>query len=205
MENPPHLMVGFNRRFSPLVLSAMTSLKKQNSPKVIQIKVNSGQIPSEHWTQDLEIGGRRLVGEGCHFIELARHLAGSPILSFEVNSTRPKSSEYNCEDQFSLNLVFEDGSLANILYFSNGNKSVPKEFIEVHCDGMSFSIDNFRSLESFGWKGLKSKKLFSQDKGQKTCVSSFVDSLKGDQPLIPAEEIFEVARVTVKAAEKLRQ
>jgi predicted dehydrogenase/threonine dehydrogenase-like Zn-dependent dehydrogenase len=199
------LMVGFNRRFSSLVIQAKQRLEKVNSPKVIQIRVNAGQIPTVHWTQDLAIGGRRLVGEGCHFIDLARHLAGAPIQSFQVASTKPESSDYNREDQWSLNLSFADGSVANILYFSNGNKAVPKEFIQVHCDGMSFEIDNFRSLTSYGWKGLKTQKLWSQDKGQSTCIQKFVESLKTGEALIPVDEILEVARYSVKAAESLRQ
>ncbi len=204
-ESHSHLMVGFNRRFSPLVIEAKKTLENIKTPKVIQIRVNAGRIPSDHWTQDLAVGGRRLIGEGCHFIDLARHLAGSSIESFNVSSTTPHSADFNKEDQFSLNLTFSDGSLANILYFSNGNKAVPKELVQVHCDNMSFQIDNFRTLESWGWKGLNSKKLWSQDKGQKQCIKEFMGSVKTSSPLISPEEIIEVARVTIEAADFLRR
>ncbi len=200
-----HLMVGFNRRFSPLVKEAKKALKNAKSQKVVQIRVNAGKIPADHWTQDLEVGGRRLVGEGCHFIDLARYLVGEKIESFSVSSTTPDNADFNKEDQFSVNLTFKDGSLANILYISNGNKEVPKEFIQVHSDNMSFQIDNFRSLESMGWRGLSSKKLWSQDKGQKNCIKEFMKSVKTSEPLISQDEILEVARITIQAAESLRQ
>ena len=204
-SKPPVVMVGFNRRFSTLSKMVKKAIDKKTSPKLINIRVNAGAIPSDHWTQILDEGGRRLIGEGCHFVDYARFLAGHEQTHFQVSSTQPISSTYNKEDQFCLNIQYADGSLANIQYFSNGDKSIPKEQIEVHCDGMSFMIDNFRTLKSFGWKGLRDKKLWSQDKGQSECINQFVQAVeKGDQ-LISLQELFEVCETCIQAAETLRQ
>ena len=199
------LMVGFNRRFSPFVVAAKKELMCLESPKIVQIKVNGGMIPSDHWTQDLEVGGRRFIGEGCHFIDLAQHLIGQPITHWSTQSTRPRNSAYNREDQWVINLEFAKGSMASVMYFSNGHKSIPKEQIEVHCDGMSFQIDNFRNFRSFGWKRLKSQKNWSQNKGQQECIKQFLGKVKEGKPLICPREILEVARVTISAAETLRR
>ncbi len=199
----PQIMVGFNRRFSPLVQEVIPSLRKSNSPKIISMKINAGQIPPDHWVQDIHLGGRRLIGEGCHFIDLARYLVGHEIVHFNASSSLPKTRDYNKEDQWSLNLKFRDGSLANIFYFSNGHKSLPKEDIEVHCDGMSFKIDNFRTLKSFGWKGIPNMKLWLQDKGQFSCVSCFINSVQKGHWTIPLNELLEVAGISIKASEEL--
>ena len=199
----PQIMVGFNRRFSPLVQKVFPSLRKLNSPKIVSMKINAGQISPDHWVQDVRLGGRRLVGEGCHFIDLARYLVGHEIAHFNISSTVPVTRDYNKEDQWSLNLEFKDGSLANILYFSNGHRAIPKEDIEVHCDGMSFKIDNFRTLRSFGWKTVPNMKLWSQDKGQFSCVSHFINSVQKGCCAIPLNEILEVTKVSIKASEQL--
>ena len=200
------LMVGFNRRFSPLVQKAKSLLQPIAEPKVIQMTINAGHIPEDHWTQDPSQGGRRLIGEGCHFIDLARYLAGHPIKHFQINSALFNSrSSKGREDHFALNLEFQDGSLAQILYTANGHKGYPKERIEVFTQGKVLTIDNFKILKACGFKGFSKKSLWRQDKGQMQMVQALTQSiLRGEPNPIPTHQIFEVAQVSIEAAQSLR-
>lgn len=192
---PPSLMVGFNRRFSPLSSKIKKKLQKSAGPKAVIYTVNSGFIPSDHWTQDPDVGGLRLIGEGCHFIDYIRFLVGSKIKSSNITF-----ADVEKKDVFTVSLSFEDGSIGTVHYFSNGNKTFPKERIEVFCDGSIYTLDNFRKLEVINAKGQKSvDKITSQDKGHKDEVKKFVDFIAGNgKEPIPIEEIFEVSKVTLE-------
>lgn len=189
-EKAPAVMVGFNRRYAPHVQAIKKELVKKSQPKSMIMTVNAGAIPSDHWTQDLEVGGGRIIGEGCHFIDLLRYLAGSPIT--DINAVAMDSE---CNDSVSIQMQFADGSIGTINYLANGSKSFPKERLEVFCGGAIAQIDNFRALKSHGWKEIKSQKLWSQDKGQKACTQAFVNAIESGNysELIPFEEIVEVA------------
>lgn len=189
-QKKPLLMVGFNRRFSPQILQLKKEMEKSNSPKSIIYTCNAGYLPNEHWTNQRDIGGGRLLGEACHFVDLIRFLVGFEIESMEmVHAEDPKA----CPDTFSIQSKFKDGSIASIHYFSNGNKSFPKERIEVYAAGNIYQLNNFKSLKVFGSSKLKGSKYINQDKGQILCVKAFVDSILGDQkPPIPYNELFEV-------------
>jgi len=200
------LMVGYNRRFSPHIRKIKSLLDKKAMPKTFIMTMNAGDIPNDHWTQDVEIGGGRIIGEACHYIDLMRFLADSKIKTFNA----VKMGENDCieltEDKASISLTFEDGSMGSIHYFSNGGKSFPKERIEVFCDNAVLQLDNFRKLRGFGWKGFSKMNLWSQDKGQKNCVDAFMKSVReGRKNPIPQDEIFEVARVSVGIAKLLRK
>jgi predicted dehydrogenase/threonine dehydrogenase-like Zn-dependent dehydrogenase len=202
---PPVVMVGFNRRFAPHVRQMKKLLASVGDPKVIVITVNAGAIPAEHWTQDPTVGGGRIVGEGCHFIDLARHLAGSPIAGFQAASIGSTGGSAFTEDKSSITLSFEDGSMATILYLANGHKSFPKERVEVFAAGRILQLDNFRKLTAFGWPGFKPQKLWRQDKGQRACAAEFVRAVEtGSAGPIPWEEVVEVSRVSIAVAESLR-
>ena len=193
----PILMVGFNRRFSPLIIKTKELLKMKHGPKSIVITVNAGSIPREHWTQDLNIGGGRINGEVCHFIDIARFIIDCSIINQNLICMK---SELN--DTLSISLSFRDGSIATIHYFANGSKSVSKERIEIYASNGVLQIDNFKDLKVFGWNGSKNKKLWSQDKGQNACVEAFASSiLNNEENPIPIDEIFEVTDVTLKLAE----
>ena len=156
--------------------------------------MNAGEIPKEHWTQDAEIGGGRIIGEACHYIDLMRFLAGSKIKSFNAVKMGENDFVEVTEDKALISLTFEDGSMGSIHYFANGGKSFPKERIEVFCDNAVLQLDNFRKLRGFGWKGFNKMNLWSQDKGQKNCVDAFMESVReGRENPIPQDEIFEVA------------
>jgi len=162
--------------------------------------VNAGAIPASHWTQDPAVGGGRIVGEGCHFIDLLRHLAGAPIVGHRAHAMAGQSS-----DSVSIGLDFDDGSIGTVHYLANGSKAFAKERLEVFAAGRVLQLDNFRRLNGFGWPGFGSMRLWRQDKGQQACAQAFVDAVRSGGPApIARDELFEVARVTIEVAESLR-
>jgi predicted dehydrogenase len=192
----PLLMVGFNRRFSPLVQKMQELLTGMQGPKSFVMTVNAGAIPGDHWTQDPAVGGGRIVGEACHFIDLLRFLAGASIASWVK-----ASMDTPTDDTVSLQLTFEDGSIGTIHYFANGSKSFPKERLEVFCAGRVLQLDNFRRLRGFGWPGFKKYSLWRQDKGQKACAAAFVKAVKDGGPApIPLDQVLEVSRISILLA-----
>jgi predicted dehydrogenase/threonine dehydrogenase-like Zn-dependent dehydrogenase len=194
----PLLMVGFNRRFAPQVQKIQELLKGVNTPKSFIMTVNAGSIPSEHWTQDKLVGGGRLIGEACHFIDLLRFLAGEKIKGWQV-----VTMDESTQDTVSIQLQFGNGSIGTIHYFANGNKAYPKERLEIFCAGKVLQLDNFRNLKGFGWSNFNKLNLWRQDKGQTECVSSFVSAIQNHAPApIPLDEIFEVARITIDISKK---
>lgn len=192
----PVLMVGFNRRFAPQVQRIRELLRGASGPKSFVMTVNAGAIPAAHWTQDPEVGGGRIIGEACHFIDLLRHLVGSPIESWQR-----QMMDSSTADTFSVQLRFADGSIGTVHYFANGPKSFPKERLEVFANGRVLQLDNFRKLKGFGWPGFGKMNLWRQDKGQKACVAAFVRAVEvGGVAPIPPDELLEVGRVTIEVA-----
>lgn len=203
--NEPLLMVGFNRRFAPHVVKMKGLLESVHEPKVFAMTVNAGAIPREHWTQDPDVGGGRIVGEACHFIDLMRFLAGWPISGFEAAKMGTSGGERVAQDNASITLQFQDGSIGTILYLANGHKSFPKERMEVFAGGRILQLDNFRKLTGYGWHGFSQMRLMRQDKGQKACAAAFVRAIEqGGESPIPFGELLEVGRVTIEVAEALR-
>ncbi|PWK50880.1 bi-domain-containing oxidoreductase [Pleionea mediterranea] len=200
------VMVGYNRRFAPQVQKMKQLLDKKAAPKTFIMTMNAGDIPSDHWTQDPAVGGGRIIGEACHYIDLMRFFVGYKITSFNAVSMGNNDYVKVTEDKAIITLAFEDGSVGSIHYFSNGGKSFPKERIEVFCDNGVLQLDNFRKLTGFGWKGFNKLNLWSQDKGQANCSEAFMEAVRhGTQSPIPQDEIFEVARISVDIAEQLRK
>ena len=201
----PLLMVGYNRRFAPHVQKAKQLLENKKLPKTFNFVMNAGAIPSDHWTQDPNVGGGRIIGEACHYIDLMRYLAGSKIVSFNAIKIGDVDGVDIAEDKAIITLTFEDGSIGSIHYFANGGKAFPKERMEVFCDDAVLQIDNFRKLTGYGWAGFNKMKAWNQDKGQKQCAKAFMDAVRsGEKCPIPLEEILEVSKVSVKIAESLR-
>lgn len=183
-------MIGFNRRFAPLVSKLKDKLKNKNIPKSFIYTINAGFINPESWIHDKKIGGGRYIGEACHFIDLLRYLSSSSIIDLNLITNNKIS---NNKDVFIINIEFEDGSIGSINYFANGNNAYPKEKIDVFCGGSIYSITNFKELSIWEKSGHKRIKLFNQDKGQLNCVKSFINAIEngGDSP-IPFSEIIEV-------------
>jgi predicted dehydrogenase len=198
------LMLGFNRRFAPHVLKMKSLLAPLAIPKSFVMTVNAGEIPATHWTQDPRVGGGRIIGEGCHFIDLLRHLAGSQIVSHHAMALGSRPGLAVSADKTSISLAFADGSTGVIHYLANGHKGFPKERLEVFVAGRVLQLDNFRKLRGWGWRGFSEMSLWRQDKGQAACAAAFVAAVKNGEPSpIPLDEILEVSRVTIEAANTL--
>lgn len=204
-QGGPQVMVGFNRRFSPQVQKMKALLAPVKEPKSFIMTMNAGAIPANHWTQDNAVGGGRIIGEACHFIDLMRFLAGSPIVSVQARCMGKNSGMAITEDKASITLGFEDGSFGTIMYLANGSASFPKERVEVFAAGRVLQLDNFRKLKGYGWPGFSKMNLWKQDKGQNACTAAFLQAVLAGTPAIPSDEIFEVARVTIEVANLLRQ
>lgn len=190
----PLLMVGFNRRFAPHIAKMKALLHAVSTPKAIVITVNAGSIPPEHWTQDADQGGGRILGETCHFIDLARFLAGAPIVDMHVSRAHGQ-----CRDSLNFILEFSDGSTAAIQYLASGHKSFPKERVEVIAGHRVLQLDNFRRMRGWGWRGFRTMNLWRQDKGNAACVAAFVSALRtGGSAPIPSGELLEVSRATIE-------
>ncbi|MCK0512715.1 bi-domain-containing oxidoreductase [Aromatoleum buckelii] len=200
----PQLMIGFNRRFSTQVQKMKALVEPVKEPKSFIMTMNAGAIPADHWTQDNEVGGGRIIGEACHFIDLMRFLAGSKIVSIQARRMGDAPGVAVTEDKASITLGFEDGSFGTILYLANGAASFPKERVEVFAAGRVLQLDNFRKLRAYGWPGFSKLNLWKQDKGQNACAAAFLQGIEQGKPAIAADEIFEVARITIEVAELLR-
>jgi predicted dehydrogenase/threonine dehydrogenase-like Zn-dependent dehydrogenase len=195
----PILMVGFNRRFAPHAVKVKALLEPCRDPRFFVMTVNAGAVPPGHWTLDPDSGGGRIVGEACHFIDLLRFLAGSPIVRHQV------AAAGTADDCVTISLHFSDGSAGVVHYLTNGHPSFPKERLEVFCGGRILQLDDFRRLRGFGWPGFKAMKSWGQDKGHKACAEAFVSAVReGKTSPIPASELIEVARVTLAVAAAAR-
>lgn len=195
----PLLMVGFNRRFAPQVRKIKSLLAATSGPKSFIITINAGAIPVDHWTQDSAIGGGRIVGEACHFIDLLQFLADVPITSQYVSAMEATNG-----DTATITLLFEDGSIGTIHYFANGAKAFPKERLEVFSGGRILQLDNYRRLKGFGWPSFNRMNLWRQDKGQRACVAAFVKAVEqGGNCPIPIAEVMDVSRRAIEAQRAL--
>jgi predicted dehydrogenase len=195
----PLLMVGFNRRFSPLVQRMKQLVDAVRVPKAFIYTVNAGAIPADHWTQDMAAGGGRIIGEACHFVDLLRYLTGAKVADASIRTIGGADGEVK-SDKAVINLSFEDGSLGTIHYLANGGKAFPKERLEVFANDGVLQLDNYRALQGFDWP-VKRMKLWKQDKGQDACATAFLDAIKQGKPApIPFEELLEVARLSVELA-----
>ena len=196
------LMLGFNRRFSPHMVALKGGLKGTREARAMILTMNAGAIPATHWTQDPEVGGGRIVGEACHFVDLARFLAESPIV--DASGHFLGGHDGRLGDCASLQLGFENGSAASVHYFSNGHKGYPKERVEVFCEGKIVSCDNFRKTVGFGANA--KCKTRSLDKGHAAGVRAFCQAVRegGEWP-IPLDEILEVSRVSIRLAAQFQR
>jgi predicted dehydrogenase/threonine dehydrogenase-like Zn-dependent dehydrogenase len=196
------LMVGFNRRFAPLSVKMRTLLATRIQPLTLVFTVNAGFLPSNHWTQDLKIGGGRIVGEGCHFIDFLRFLVGHPIVDVEARCIGQVPGGAVCDDKMTIVLSFADGSLGTVHYFANGSKKFPKERVEVFCEGRILVLDNFQTLVGYDWPHHKRIRNWRQNKGHTAGIAEFVERVAtGGELLIPWVELEEITLATFAAAQ----
>ena len=196
----PMLVVGFNRRFAPLAQKMKKLLGE--GPKNIIATMNAGFIPPEVWVHDLEVGGGRIIGEACHYIDLCTFLAGSKVKAVCMNSmgTNPQEST----DNASILLKYENGTNAVINYFANGSKAYSKERIEAYNQEKTMVIDNWRTLKGYGVKGF-SKTKTKLDKGHKNQFKMLVESIKTGKPIIPFDEIINTTKASFAAIQSLKE
>ena len=195
------VVVGFNRRFSPLAVKMKSLLGE--GPKNIVATMNAGFIPSDVWIHDMEVGGGRIIGEACHYIDLCTYLAGSKVKSICMNSMGVNPEENT--DNASILLKYENGTNAVINYFANGSKSYSKERIEAYSQERTLVLDNWRSLKGYGVKGF-SKMKTKQDKGHKAQFELLVNSLKkGGKAIVPFAETYNTTKASLAAIESLKK
>lgn len=200
-----HLMVGFNRRYSPHIKKMKSLLNKVNEPKSFIMTMNAGYIAAEHWVHDSAVGGGRIIGEACHYIDLMRFLVGANIVNVQARCMGQLVSGKVNDDNATITLGFSDGSFGTINYLSNGSRAYPKETIEAFSAGRVLALDNFRVLKGYGWSNFNIFKTWRQDKGQTQCVEAFLSGIRENKPAIPFDELMEVANISLNVAELLRE
>lgn len=193
--------VGFNRRFAPMAIKTKQELIKSPAPRFMTFRINAGKIPTNHWIHNPKEGGGRILGELCHFIDLARFFASAPISSVYGEASEIKKQL--CEN-VTASLSFANGSLANLLYTANGDDSREKENYEIFLEGKNFKISDFRKLEITG-HGKSFVKRDQQNKGLKESIYSFVDVItKKDSIPVDENEIIDSSSGTLAVLESIR-
>jgi predicted dehydrogenase/threonine dehydrogenase-like Zn-dependent dehydrogenase len=199
-KSAPFLMVGYNRRFAPFTEKLQHFFAGRQEPVVAHIRVNAGYIPRDHWVQKTGEGGR-IVGELCHFVDWARFVVGRGIVSVTANAL-PDGARYN-RDNVIATLAFQDGSIANLSYLANGDRSVPKEEFELFCEGKVARISDFSSLEMAS-NGKTKRMKARRDKGHEREIAATLEAIRsGRTSPIPFEELMEVSEATFAIEEAI--
>lgn len=200
-DSRPNLMVGFNRRFSPL--TEWVKGKMKQGTMAMLYRINAGYVPADSWVQDQEIGGGRIIGEVCHFVDYLTYMNGSLPLTVHANEMKTAES---LRDVLNISLSYANGSIGTISYFANGDKALPKEHCEIFANSTTAIVDDFRRALIYTGGRKKEKKAFSQDKGQRNEVLRFINSIvKGEGNVIPFEEIVNTTLVTFKIRESIQK
>jgi len=188
-------MVGFNRRFSPAAMRVKELIKDRQNPIIVIYRVNAGYIPLDHWVHTEE-GGGRIIGEACHMFDLFNYFTESEVESIDVSAISPKTEHISSKDNFVATLKYTDGSVCTLIYTALGPAELPKEYIEVYCDGKTFVIDDFKELRVYGskakgWKG-------PQDKGHLQELKEFGRALRdaGAWP-ISLDELVRATEISI--------
>ncbi|MAM27401.1 MAG: dehydrogenase [Flavobacteriaceae bacterium] len=196
------LTVGFNRRFSPFSEKMKSLLGADDNPINVIATMNAGMIPSNVWVHDLKVGGGRIIGEACHFMDLLSFFTGSKVTSVCMNAMGKNPQENT--DNATILLKYENGSTGVINYFANGSKSYSKERIEVYSQERTLVLDNWRVLKAYGFKGFKKMKT-KMDKGHKNQFRLLAEQVQTKkQALIPFEEIINTTEASFAAIESLK-
>ncbi len=199
------LAVGFNRRFAPLIVRLKDLLNSNPFPKTITYRINAGWLPPDHWTLDPIKGGGRIVGEGCHFFDLAYFLVGTEPVRIAASQMRPLDVNPRDTANMSINMEFADGSVANIVYTVVGHTGLPKERIEVFSGGKAYVLDDFTTLTAYGVKGAPDAWRVPADKGVNALMRHFCDAALGKEELqVTAKDGLRATVCAVKAMESAR-
>jgi predicted dehydrogenase/threonine dehydrogenase-like Zn-dependent dehydrogenase len=201
-SNSSLLTVGFNRRYAPLARQLASHFAHRTEALYAHYRVNAGYLPLNHWTQDPDVGGGRIIGEGCHFIDFITFLVGDVPVSVSAVAL-PNNGKYR-EDNVSMTFTFPDGSIGIVDYLANGDKSFPKERVEVFCGAKIAVLDDFRALEMVH-DGRRETVKATQDKGWKDEWVAFAKAIReGGRPPIPYEELIGVTKASLAAVESIR-
>lgn len=196
------LQVGFNRRFAPLLMDMKKILGE--GPVSVNYRVNAGVIPKNVWIQDTDIGGGRIIGEVCHFIDTCSYLTGSDVESLFATSLKKDDQSIPDEDNISVILNHTNGSTSTITYFAYGDNSMPKEYIEVFGNGVSVSLNDFRELTAYKNGKSSKQKNANQDKGFTNEFQAFASSISSGDAPIPFKSLYNTTKSTFKILESLR-
>ncbi len=197
------LMVGFNRRFSPLVREMKAFFERSPEPGIVHYYVNAGYLPLNHWTHDPEDGGGRIIGEVCHFIDTIQYLTGADPVRIHAESMFTENEAVVNHDNINITMRMSDGSLGIITYAANGDTSIPKERISMSNANSTAIMDNFMSL-TLARGGKQTVKKSAGDKGHKAEVQAFMDAIRNKQEyVIPFESLVATTRATFAAVRSL--
>jgi predicted dehydrogenase len=196
------LMVGFNRRFAPLAIRLRTELAGVEAP-VLLARVNAGPLAEDHWLNDPEEGGGRLLGEGCHFVDLLTHLAGAPPLAVHAVAVPRAQRPLECSDGIVATIRVANGCVGTLLYSGGGDTRLPKERLEAFGGGLSAVLDDFRRLELYR-SGRREVLKRRQDKGHRAEIVHFVKVVRGEVEALDVESYLSSTRATLALAESLR-
>ena len=203
-NHPGRVMVGFNRRFSPHAVLLKKYFADRTSPMLISYRVNAGIVPKDSWLQDPDTGGGRLIGEGCHFIDFCTFLIGKKVTAVQAMCFGTANAAITAEDNISCNLLYEDGSVANLIYVAVGSGELAKERCEIHADSSSAIMDNFCLTTCSGKLGERRLKT-SQQKGFVEELTHFLEAIRHDGPApIPPQELFNTTEAAFAILRSLR-
>jgi polar amino acid transport system substrate-binding protein len=198
------LMVGFNRRFAPLVTEMQSFFDSGREPAIVHYYVNAGFLPKDHWTQHPADGGGRIVGEVCHFVDTIQFLTGGTPERISAESIASNSEAVTNWDNVNITMRMDNGSLGIITYASNGDSSIPKERIVMSCGNASAVMDNFQSL-ILARGGKQERKRSAGDKGHRNEVIAFMDAIRNKQAqVIPLSSMLATTRTTFRILDALR-
>ncbi|HYG73893.1 MAG TPA: Gfo/Idh/MocA family oxidoreductase, partial [Planctomycetota bacterium] len=205
-EPHPLLMVGFNRRFSPAATAAKAFFAQVRQPLTVTLRMNAGPVPAEHWTQDEQSGGGRIIGEACHAIDLAVFLTGSLPVRVFAESVGRENAPAISDDQCLITLRHANGSISSIAYVSSGDKAFPKERVEIFGGGRVAVIDDFRELTTSVDGKQKTAGGWKQDKGHHAEIEAFSNVLaRGGAAPIAWSELRTVTLASILAVRSLRE
>lgn len=201
---PGILAVGFNRRFSPLLRDVKSFVGGGAGQIAATYRVNAGRVPPEHWVHDLEQGGGRALGEGCHFVDCLAYLTGSRIETVYATGYGAPDLPVQARDNFLASLTFADGSVGEIVYVSDGSGRVPKERLEAFSGPRTAILDDYLTVDLFGPTSTERRKARTQDKGHREEIAAFVRGAELGEPPVPLTEVTNVSLATIAIVESLR-
>ena len=201
-DSDAFFQVDFNRRYAPLIQEARTHIAGTSGPRLALLRVNAGRVSANHWVHAVDEGGGRILGEVCHFVDLARYLIGAEIGSVQAEAAQ--TAVGSCDD-VSISLRFRDGSLATIVYTALGDEAFGKERVEVYAGGSVVTVDNFRSLTVAQGGRLERRRSARPDKGFKGALRAFVEAVIHGRPApVHEAELVETSLATIAVMESLR-